>query len=160
MNTTNLFRSESGKACRKCLKFKHYEDFPNEKRNKDGKSARCRKCEIKRSGEWAKTKGKEKRKASIKKYQGTKIGKEAKSRANKNYVPKYRKQWPNKYKAHNMVNNAIKSKKLFKEPCEVCGAIESVHAHHDDYLKPLNVRWLCAAHHKQWHDENGEGKNG
>jgi hypothetical protein len=30
----------------------------------------------------------------------------------------------------------------------------------DDYLKPLSVRWLCTAHHAQWHDENGEGVNG
>jgi len=41
----------------------------------------------------------------------------------------------------------------------VCGSSEYIHAHHDDYDKPLDVRWLCAAHHKQWHDENGEAKN-
>ena len=59
-----------------------------------------------------------------------------------------------------MVNYAIRSKKLFKEPCEVCGTDKNIHAHHDDYLKPLNVRWLCAVHHKQWHDKNGEALNG
>lgn len=33
-----------------------------------------------------------------------------------------------------------------RTPCEVCGAAE-VEAHHDDYSKPLQVRWLCRQHH-------------
>lgn len=75
------------------------------------------------------------------------------------YVSEYRNKNPNKYKAHTMVNNCIRDGKLFKEPCEICGSTEKIHAHHDDYLKPLNVRWLCSAHHSQWHAENGEAKN-
>jgi len=74
------------------------------------------------------------------------------------YLKEYREKYPNKYKAHNLVNNSIRDKKLFSEPCEVCNS-DKVVAHHDDYLKPLNVRWLCQAHHKQWHRDNGEGKN-
>ena len=75
------------------------------------------------------------------------------------YQQKYREKYPNKYRAHNMVNNAIRDGKLFKEPCCKCGAEDNTHAHHDDYLKPLNVRWLCAACHHQWHANNGEGEN-
>lgn len=75
------------------------------------------------------------------------------------YTKNYRNTYPNKYKATSMVNYAINSNKLFSEPCEICGN-ERTHAHHDDYLKPLNVRWLCAAHHRQWHVKHGEGKNG
>jgi hypothetical protein len=44
-------------------------------------------------------------------------------------------------------------------PCEVCRTTEKIHAHHDDYAKPLNVRWLCSAHHSQWHAKNGEALN-
>lgn len=37
-------------------------------------------------------------------------------------------------------------------PCEVCGLDDaSVQAHHDDYSKPLEVRWLCSWHHAQHH---------
>lgn len=75
------------------------------------------------------------------------------------YTKEYRSKYPNKYRAHNIVNKAIRDKKLFKEPCEICGSNEKIHAHHDDYAKPLNVRWLCSAHHRQWHIENGEGLN-
>jgi hypothetical protein len=75
-----------------------------------------------------------------------------------NYLKEYRDRYPNKYRAHNMVNNSIRDGKLFSEPCH-CGVQDGVHAHHDDYAKPLNVRWLCPAHHKQWHDQNGEAAN-
>ncbi len=69
------------------------------------------------------------------------------------YLKEYRHKYPLKYKAVLMVNNAIRDNKLFKEPCEVCGSKKRIHAHHDDYSKPLNVRWLCASHHRQWHTE-------
>lgn len=38
-----------------------------------------------------------------------------------------------------------------KQPCEVCGA-EKSEAHHDDYTKPLSVRWLCRSHHRLHHE--------
>ena len=82
------------------------------------------------------------------------------SRQSKNYCPEWRAEYPNKYKAQTMVGNAIRDKRLFRQACEICGSKLRIHAHHDDYLKPLNVRWLCAAHHRQWHIKNGEAKNG
>lgn len=54
-------------------------------------------------------------------------------------------------KAHHAVEEAIKRNKLFRLPCEVCGSSEMVHAHHEDYTKPLDVRWLCVAHHREHH---------
>jgi ribosomal protein S27AE len=49
-----------------------------------------------------------------------------------------------------MVQNAIKYNRIRRESCEMCGA-RSVQAHHDDYDKPLAVRWLCPQHHKEVH---------
>lgn len=51
-------------------------------------------------------------------------------------------------KANKEAQKAIKKGLLIRKPCEVCGA-EKVHAHHEDYLKPLEVRWLCPKHHYQ-----------
>lgn len=52
--------------------------------------------------------------------------------------------------AHAHVGAALKNGKLFKNPCEVCCTTE-VEAHHDDYSKQLNVRWLCKKHHSEVH---------
>lgn len=54
--------------------------------------------------------------------------------------------------AHKAVKAAILAKRLFKKPCEICGA-ERVDAHHEDYDKPLDVRWLCRRHHLERHME-------
>lgn len=41
---------------------------------------------------------------------------------------------------------ALRDGRLEKQPCETCGAVEGVEAHHDDLAAPLDVRWLCATH--------------
>lgn len=57
--------------------------------------------------------------------------------------------------AHVVVSNAIRSGKLVKQPCEVCGSSE-VEAHHEDYARHLEVSWLCKEHHMQRHKEVNE----
>lgn len=66
---------------------------------------------------------------------------------------RYEDRNPIKYAAKNAVNNAIRDGRLTRQPCEVCGA-EKAQAHHDDYSKPLDVRWLCTTHHAEWHRHN------
>lgn len=55
-----------------------------------------------------------------------------------------------RHAAREKVHQAILSGALVRQPCEVCG-VEPAHAHHDDYGKPLDVRWLCVPHHAQHH---------
>ncbi len=75
-------------------------------------------------------------------------------------VRAYRAANPNKYKAHNKVNNAIRDGKIFKlDKCEECMSDLQVEGHHDDYSKPLEVRWLCSRCHSIWHAEHGEALN-
>ena len=59
-----------------------------------------------------------------------------------------------KYVARYTTNNAVKRGLLVKQPCEVCGTDENVEAHHDDYMRPLDVRWLCRTHHGEHHRMN------
>lgn len=63
--------------------------------------------------------------------------------------------------AHNKVEKAVLRGELVPQPCEVCGenpvasdGRRLVQAHHDDYNKPLEVRWLCQSHHHEWHRAN------
>lgn len=63
--------------------------------------------------------------------------------------------------AHNLVETAVSQGVLVPAPCEVCGKTGTmrdgrriVQAHHDDYNKPLSVRWLCQKHHHEWHKGN------
>jgi hypothetical protein len=73
----------------------------------------------------------------------------------------WRAKYPNKAKAHNKLNNAVRDGRIERpSKCEDCQRLGAVHGHHDDYLKPLEVRWLCAACHQIWHAINGEAKNG
>lgn len=52
-------------------------------------------------------------------------------------------------KARSALNHHLRDKKLERRPCEECGA--KAEAHHDDYDKPLDVRWLCFKHHRAHH---------
>lgn len=40
--------------------------------------------------------------------------------------------------------------KLIQQPCENCGSANS-QMHHDDYTKPLQVRWMCRECHGDHH---------
>ena len=55
------------------------------------------------------------------------------------------------YTAHRAVKGAIQSGGMVRQPCEICGAGRAV-AHHDDYAKPYDIRWLCITHHRLHHE--------
>jgi hypothetical protein len=63
-----------------------------------------------------------------------------------------RATWPAERKrAVHLTTTAIANGTLVRQPCEVCGTTRKIDAHHDDYSKPLEVRWLCRSHHRQHH---------
>lgn len=60
--------------------------------------------------------------------------------------------------AHRKVNAALRTGRLVNPGfCENCRIIENkedgtyINAHHDDYDKPLDVRWLCGSCHVRTH---------
>jgi ribosome-binding protein aMBF1 (putative translation factor) len=50
------------------------------------------------------------------------------------------------HQAHVTVAKLRRQGLLVSTPCELCGS-EPTEAHHDDYGKPEEVRWLCSIHH-------------
>lgn len=81
-------------------------------------------------------------------------GKKAWSRRDPGLPPSPQLRWAEanreKLKSQAAVRVALRQKKLTRGKCEICGSLR-VDAHHDDYSKPLEVRWLCRRHHQQWH---------
>lgn len=71
--------------------------------------------------------------------------------------------------AHRQTRKALRVGELVRpEHCSKCGARDrkldgaskyhTIHGHHDDYAKPLDVRWLCAECHRSFHaPEHREG---
>lgn len=52
--------------------------------------------------------------------------------------------------ARSLLNHKIERNGLKRLSCEICSNPKS-HAHHEDYSKPLEVKWLCAKHHQLIH---------
>lgn len=64
-------------------------------------------------------------------------------------IEAYRRREPEKFKARQRVNAAVRYSKLVKpDACEWCGTTNTVlDGSHDDYSKPLEVEWLCRQCH-------------
>lgn len=133
------------KQCGKCGESKSELDFHQRRASKDGLSARCKECQR----DYDKARANLPHRISARAaYQQTDIGRAAMRRAKRLFIERN----PQKRAAHILVGNALRDGKLVRQPCEKCGAIK-VEAHHDDYTKPLDVRWLCKRHHAEVHTQ-------
>ena len=73
------------------------------------------------------------------------------------YLRKYRAENPEKYHATSRINHLVEKGKLTKPmACEVCGKVGRVEAHHADYSKPLDVKWVCKKCHYKLDEERRE----
>lgn len=63
---------------------------------------------------------------------------------------RWREKNPKKTWAHGALRSGIRRGLVEPQPCEICGE-EKAEGHHDDYDRPLAVRWLCRRHHKALH---------
>ena len=90
----------------------------------------------------------EKRRAANQAYVQTERGKEAVARSRQAYVARY----PERRAAHIALGNALRDGRVVRPAaCQACGAGGRIHGHHDDYAKPLEVRWLCSPCHTEAH---------
>lgn len=63
-----------------------------------------------------------------------------------------------KVAARRAVTNAVRDGRLEKGKCERLGpdCKGRVEGHHEDYSRPLEVRWLCGHHHREVEREEQE----
>ena len=132
------------KICSSCKEGKEIEMFYKDSQQADGHHHFCKDCTRK--------KYRLRRKKNIQKFR------EKEKRYynnNKDTISLKRKAAykKNRHKtlAHYAVQRALYKGIIKRLPCEVCGSVENVIAHHDDYSKPVDVRWLCQSHHMQHH---------
>jgi hypothetical protein len=142
------------KTCSKCGETKAVSEF-----NKSGSKwaggirSYCRECQS------AYHKSDSYKKAVIK-YRSTKKGSKAVKKAKENYYDSEHgreKIYEYNKRARKEKREAVlagqKARYHYRgvvNPCEVCGG-PGDHKHHDDYTKPLEVRWLCRKHHAEVH---------
>lgn len=69
------------------------------------------------------------------------------------YERSHRARHPGRARARAALAYAVRTGKVQRLPCRVCGSPRS-EAHHRDYRKPLDVDWLCFKHHR----EHGHGQ--
>jgi len=158
------------KQCFKCLSVKPLNEFYKHPQMPDGHLNKCKDCtkndvkenrlaKIEYYKQYDKQRGMRPDRVEMRKlYQASDQGKQILKKLRTRYAEKN----PIKRAAAIMVGNAVRDRKLIKpDSCEKCFAKPSrLCGHHDDYAFPLVVRWLCSKCHRQWHIENGEGKNG
>lgn len=139
------------KACFKCGEVQPLFEFYAHPKMSDGHLNKCKRC--------ARTDVKKHRREndSVREYDRARG-----SRGTAAGQRDYRAHFPRKRSAQQKIAYEVRVGRLAPpDKCEVDGCdVSSLHAHHDDYAKPMEVRWLCALHHHRWHAEHGEAKNG
>lgn len=64
----------------------------------------------------------------------------------------FRRKFPEKALAHDIFRKALARHQITRpDKCSNCGCTCTPHGHHDDYSKPLEVRWLCRPCHLNLH---------
>jgi hypothetical protein len=142
------------KLCRRCGKEKPICEYYRDSNMSDGHLNICKSCVRARVSAYDKTeKGKAVERRRNQKPERKKKLYEQLVKWRKNNPDKtkaQRQRYPEKVRARNSLYKAIRRGEIVKGVCEVCGS-EKVHAHHEDYDKPFEVRWFCAKHHYEHH---------
>lgn len=63
---------------------------------------------------------------------------------------KWKMKNPKAIWAHAALRSAIRKGLITRKNCEVCGD-PATDGHHEDYDRPMLVRWLCRKHHREQH---------
>lgn len=139
------------KTCGRCGIAKPLHDFYAQPTSKDGLQSACKEC-VKTGMRAARARNRNHYVLYDNQREQTQERKADKAEARK----RHRALHPDKARARNAVNNAIRDGRLTRQPCEHCGSTQNVHAHHHDYSKPLDIEWLCKDCHWKHHNEMKE----
>ena len=122
------------KACKSCGNIKPLDQFYRQRGMADGHRNECKDC----------------RREAVTSNRNERI---EQYRAYDRERSATRVRDPQKIRAKTAVLHAIRSGTLIRQPCEVEGCSAKAEGHHEDYSKPLVVRWRCRRHHMELHRE-------
>lgn len=135
------------KTCGQCNKSKDDEQFHRRAMSKDGLAACCKDCQSTYDAARLYQPDRVRARAEYK----TKPEGIARIRAGQK---RYIERNPLKRHAHTTFDNAVTRGKIkVPDQCQTpgCASTGPLEGHHDDYTKPLEVRWLCTQCHIAHH---------
>lgn len=144
------------KECFKCGQILPLTHFYKHPKMADGYLNKCKECSKKDSKEdynrkivdpkW-KLKERERSQTKMRIARGKGKYISYSSEEKKIYLENYKNKFPEKYAAH------ILSQRIPIQPCVICGTMENVERHHEDYSRPKDITFLCKKHHTERHVE-------
>jgi len=139
------------KRCCRCARLRPLVEFSANHKAIDRKQSQCKECANKLKRDWRKNNPQQ----SLMTHTRWRR-KNPKLRAL--YASRWRQRNPEKRRAHRLVAFAVR-RGQFARPsyCEDCKQERMLNAHHDNYNKPLEVRWLCPKCHVQAHSLEFKG---
>lgn len=126
------------KTCGKCKRELPIECFGVHRASADGRRGICKYCRNDQAMAYARE-----HKTNIKAYT-----------MHYKRKPKDKKDgdWYKKRKRRHITKAAVRNGLIVKpDGCQVCGTKDKIEIHHDDYDKPMSVRWLCRECHCRHH---------
>lgn len=133
------------KICFKCQELKPLNEYYKHPQMGDGHLNKCKTCAKKDAREHRFGTNRE----AILLYDRQRWNKLERQEKHKVRHAEWERLHPDRKSAKRKVFYAVHTGKLKPHPCFVCG--QKAEAHHPDYSRPLDVMWLCSAHHKQAH---------
>lgn len=141
--------SMNRKKCFKCGRVKSIDDFYAHSKMADGYLGKCKSCTKRDVAErYADPSARQR----IRAYEHARFRDPARKAKVRLYAARMRTRNRGKTRARQKLANAVRNGSLIRKPCEVCGNSRA-QAHHTDYRKPLDVRWLCFRHHREAHGQ-------
>lgn len=152
------------KACTQCKKVKPLKDFHKKITGKFGRYANCKSC-AREYGHAYRTTHKQVIKENYRAYceanresiyVQSKTWRQGHPEKMREYSNNYYIRFPERHKARQAVNNALRSGVLVRpNKCDCCSRIGKVEAHHKSYAKKnwLKVEWLLPDCHSFIHRE-------
>lgn len=136
------------KKCFKCDIVQPLSEFYKHKEMADGHLNKCKSCTKKDIHEHRHGKGRD----TILAYDRKRSSEPHRVSQRLKIIADWTLNNPLRRSAQNKLARAVKSGKIKKQACFICGD-EKSEAHHSHYDSPLCVTWLCRVHHMQAHSE-------